>query len=733
MPPGSGAESDLLADLTEAQREAVTHVDGPLLVLAGAGSGKTRVITRRVAWLLRQGIRPWNILAITFTNKAAGEMRRRIEELAPNSRVWVSTFHSLGARLLRQYADRVGLGKNFTIYDQDDRVKVVRDALEAAGIDNSRFTPERIGGAISGAKNQLLSPEQYAAKSGDYFALTVAKVYFAYEKKLKAADAVDFDDLLLKPALAMRYDEELRAELDARFRYLLIDEYQDTNAAQYDMARRMSTDQPNICVVGDPDQSIYGWRHADIKNILDFERDFPGARTVALENNYRSAPAILKAASTLIDCNKNRKRKDLRPTRPPGEPVRLLTFADGLAEADQVALRIRAAHEQSHRPYRDFAVFLRVNALSRLLEAAFLKAGVPYQIVRGLAFYERKENKDLLAYLRLLLNPRDDISFKRVVNEPARGIGATSLKHLEEYAAPRDLSLSAACAQADRIAALKPKAIKSLLDFASLIEELRIHAEEDAPDRVIERVLDKTGLRTALAVDEGPEGQDRLANVEEFLTAAKQFAAEDATRTLNDFLEQVALTGDVDGWDENSDCVSVMTLHAAKGLEFPVVYMLAVEQGLLPHERSLQKDADIEEERRLCFVGMTRAKEELHLCCARLRQFRGQELYAVPSMFLDELGEEMIERIDLTYGATGGPGHWAGPRRSHAADEELPVRKSDDGLDPGVLVDHAMYGRGKILASSGAGPLRRVRIRFERHGERVFVASKTKLTIILDD
>ncbi|MBX7103541.1 MAG: UvrD-helicase domain-containing protein [Gemmataceae bacterium] len=733
MPPGSGADSDLLDDLTPPQREAVTHFEGPLLVLAGAGSGKTRVITRRVAWLQRQGVRPWNILAITFTNKAAGEMRRRIEDLVPNSRVWVSTFHSLGARLLRQYGDRIGLSKNFSIYDQEDRVKAVKDALEAAGVDNSKFTPERISGAISGAKNQLLNPEQYAAKASDYFALTAAKAYFAYEKKLKASEAVDFDDLLMKPALALRHDPELRAELDSRFRFVLIDEYQDTNAAQYEIARRISTDQPNICVVGDPDQSIYKWRGSDIKIILDFERDFAGAKTVALSENYRSTPAILAAASNLIAFNKQRKPKELTATKPAAAPVRVLTFPDGLAEADQIAARIRDARMRQGRAYRDVAIFLRINALSRALEAAFLKAGIPYQIVRGLAFYERKENKDLLAYLRLLVNPKDDFSFLRAVNEPARGIGATTIKHLRDYAAPREMSLSEACAQADFVPGLKPKAIKSLMEFSKLIEEMREHALEDAPDRVIERVLDKSGLRVALAAEERSDELDRLANVEEFLSAAKQFAAEDPTRTLTDFLEQVALTGDVDGWNEASDCVSVMTLHAAKGLEFPVVYMVAVEQGLLPHERSFQNEADIEEERRLCFVGMTRAKDELHLCHARVRQFRGQELYAVPSMFLEEIGDDCIEKIDMSHGAVSGPGQWSAPRRSPAADEGLPVMKSADGLDVGVLVDHAMYGRGKILATSGAGALRRLRIRFEHHGEKVFVASKVKLTVIVDD
>ncbi len=725
MPPGAGqlTDEELLGDLTPAQQQAVTHFDGPLLVLAGAGSGKTRVITRRVAWLLRQGVKPWNLLAITFTNKAAGEMRQRIDALVPNSRVWISTFHSLGARLLRQYADRMDLGKNFTIYDQDDRVRVVKQALEMAGIENAKFTPDRISGAISFAKNQLQTPDKYASQANDYFALTVAKVYYKYEQRLREVNAVDFDDLLLKPALALRHDNDLRAELDSRYRYVLVDEYQDTNAAQYEIARRLSVDQTNICVVGDPDQSIYKWRGSDIKNILDFERDFPGAITIALERNYRSAPAILEAASSLIAHNRHRKAKDLVPTRPAGAPVRVLTFDTGLDEADIVARRIKDAG----RPFRDFAVFMRINALSRALESAFIRDKVPYQIVRGLAFFERKENKDVLAYLRLLLNPRDDLSFLRIVNEPTRGIGATTLKYLRDYATPRELPLLHACEEVGKISTIKAKAGKGLADFAAMMEELRTTVESP-PDEVIRKIIERSGYRKMLIDSKDPEDADRLANIEEMITAARQFADEDADRTVSDFLESITLASDVDGWDENSDRVSVMTLHASKGLEFPVVYILAVEQGLLPHERSLSKEDELEEERRLCFVGMTRAKEELHLCHAKLREFRGQSLYAVPSYFLDELPPN-VERLDMSH-PSGGRAPWMMPRRVGAHDEGLGAVRSPDGYSPGVLVDHAMYGKGKILEATGAGPLRRIRIRFEHGGEKVFVVDKVKLTII---
>jgi DNA helicase-2/ATP-dependent DNA helicase PcrA len=732
---------DLLADLTAAQREAVTHFEGPLLILAGAGSGKTRVITRRVAYLIQQGVKPWNILAITFTNKAAGEMRQRVEALLGDSRVWISTFHSLGARLLRQHADRLGLDRNFTIYDQNDRNKLVKAALEAANIDNVRFTPERIEAAISKAKNQLLGPERYAEKATDFFSQTVARVYPVYEKRLRDANAVDFDDLLLWPALALKHDAELRSELDARFRFVLIDEYQDTNMAQYAIARGLSVEYPNLCVVGDPDQSIYAWRGSDIRNILDFERDFPAARVITLDRNYRSTKAILKAASHLIAHNRNRKPKDLFTDNPQGPPVTVLTFETGLDEAEGIAQRIAAAARPGKRSFRDFAVFLRVNALSRTLETAFVKHRVPFQIVKGLAFFERKENRDVLAYLRLLLNPRDDLSFLRAVNEPARGVGKVSLEHLRAYAEPREISLLEAAGQAGRIPAIKGKAAAGLRDFHALMAEMG-RLKEAVPDEVIRQVLDRSGYRLLYKGSSDVEDQERLANIEELITAAKQFAAEDSSRTISDFLENITLASDVDGWDERQDCVSVMTLHAAKGLEFPVVYMAAVEQGLLPHDRSLARDEEVEEERRLAFVGMTRAKEELYLGHARLREFRGQTQYAVPSMFLDELPADGIDAIDLSAGAAGSSraiNEWrGGGQDAEAGWHDAGIRtessrgSSTAGPDyaAGMLVRHETYGQGRVTEVSGYGAMRKVKVRFASAGERTFLVAKAKLTIV---
>jgi DNA helicase-2/ATP-dependent DNA helicase PcrA len=723
-------EGDLLADLTQAQREATTHFEGPLLILAAAGSGKTRVITRRVAYLLLQGVRADNILAITFTNKAANEMRQRVGALLPDRRVWISTFHSFGVRLLRSYGERLGLDRNFTIYDQGDRHRLIKAALETAQVDPTRFRPEAVEAAISKAKNQLIGPERYAQDATDFFEQVVAHVYPVYEQKLRAANALDFDDLLCWPALGLRHDGEMRAELDARFRFVLIDEYQDTNHAQYQMARALCVDQPNLCVVGDPDQSIYKWRGSDIRNILDFERDFPTAKVITLERNYRSTKTILLVANRLICHNRQRKPKDLVTDNPTGQPVYVLTFENGLAEADEVAQRIRTSVESKGRSYRDFAIFLRVNALSRAVESAFLKNGIPYQMVRGLAFFERKENRDILAYMRLLLNPRDDLSFLRVVNEPARGIGKTSLERLRDYAEPRQMSLLGAIREVDHIPAIKGRAALALKDFRSLMDELG-QLVDGQPDEVIRQVIARSGYGNMLLASGDPEDAERLANIEELITAAHQFTAEDAGRTLADFLENITLASDVDSWDDRQESVSIMTLHAAKGLEFPVVYVLAMEQGLLPHERSLASNdrQELEEERRLAFVGITRAKEELYLCHARAREFRGQLLYARPSSFIDELDGEGVVHRESTFSCSGAqPVNelWRARRTPDAP------ASTTDGLPyaKGMMVRHDKYGMGRILEVSGSGTTRKLKVLFKLNGERIFLAEKAKFAIV---
>ena len=732
-------ERDLLDDLNEAQREAVTHIDGPLLILAGAGSGKTRVITRRVAYLLLQGVHPANILAITFTNKAAGEMRQRVEQLMPGNRVWISTFHSLGARLLRLYADRLGLDRHFTIYDQTDRLRVVKLAVEDTGVELGRFSPDSIMGVISKAKNQLLGPDRFGGTARNPLEIAAARVYPYYEKRLRDSNAVDFDDLLYWPALALKHDPELRTELDSRFRYVLVDEYQDTNQAQYQIARRLSIDYPTLCVVGDPDQSIYRFRGSDIRNILDFERDFPTARVMTLSLNYRSTKSILAAASGLIAHNTQRKPKDLLTENPFGKRVHVLTLSSGTSEADEIARRIREAITSGQRRYRDFALLVRMNALTRALESACIAQRVPYQIVKGLAFFERKENRDVLAYLRLLVNPCDDVSFERVVNEPARGIGETSIKHLRAYAGAQEMSLLSACRRVEFVSSIKGRAMTALRNFAVMMDELAEYRDA-VPDEVIRQVLEKTGYRQMLLDSRDEEDQQRLANVEELITAAHQFAEEDNSRTIADFLENITLSSDLDGWDQNQDCISIMTMHAAKGLEFPVVFLVAFEQGLIPHIRALEsrKEVEIEEERRLAFVGMTRAQEELYLTCARQREFRGQTLDAVPSMFLHELPEDVVEMTDQS-GRSALDAFRSGPTaaeqgwREAGVDLPLPVpprQRGDEPFPVGTQVRHASYGEGQVIRLSGFGATRTVTIRFRTEGEKSFRISHVKLEVL---
>lgn len=745
----AGQPFDLLKDLTWPQKEAVTHMDGPLLILAAAGSGKTRVITRRVAWLLHEGVRASNLLAITFTNKAAREMKSRVDQLVPDHRVLINTFHAFGARLLRFYGDRIGLDKNFTIYDTDDRTKIIKQALTIADMDDKKFTPERIGSAISKAKNQLLTPEKYASSSGDFFTQTVSTVYAIYQRKLREANAMDFDDLLYIPALMLKHNEELRAELDERYKYVMIDEYQDTNSAQYEIARHLSKDYRNLCVVGDPDQAIYRWRGSDIRNILDFERDFPDAKVITLDKNYRSTPAILRAAATLIEHNKQRKKKPLLTDNADGEPVRILTFDNGLDEANLIVAQIKQHVAEKRYGYKDVAIFVRMNALTRSLEGAFVKHAVPFQIVKGLAFFDRKENKDVLAYLRLLVNPQDNLSFLRAVNEPARGIGKVSLDRLQIFADENNIPLLEAAGQVLRIAEIKGKARDGLRQFHALIHQLREQLSLP-PEELIKNVLDQSGYRKMLQDGGTEEDDERLANIEELITSAKQFIGEEGSRNTQDFLEQITLASDVDSFDESQDRVSVMTLHASKGLEFPVVYIIAMEQGILPGERSLAPDKkdDLEEERRVAFVGITRAMRELYLCHSRLREFRGQTLYAIPSMFLEEMPKE-VQTIDMR--AHGGrvPSHdmWrGGTKAANSAWEETGHRanhppvvnqqfgvqttESSGDYEKGQLVQHEQYGIGTISDVSGYGALRKIRIRFATAGEKTFIADKVKLKVV---
>jgi len=779
--------SEQLDSLTPAQREAVEHLEGPLLILAGPGSGKTRVITHRVANLLCHGVPARQILALTFTNKAADEMRSRVEQLAPGQPVWMSTFHRFCARLLRQYAALVGLTENFTIYDTSDSRQALKRTLEEGSIDAALYSPERIAAAISWAKNNLITAEQYQARPGHPLGAIVAKVYPAYQARLLSSSAVDFDDLLLHVATLLRESPETRATLDARYRYILVDEYQDTNLSQYTIARALSIDEPNLAVTGDPDQSIYGWRGANLSNILDFEKDYPEVRVVKLEQNYRSTKRILRVADHLIGYNQRRKKKGLFTENEEGQSVRLVNYPTQRDEAESIASYIAAEVRSGRRRPRDFAIFYRVNALSRGLEFALRDQGVPYQMVNGLEFYQRREIKDVLAYLHLINNPRDDVSLLRVINNPPRAIGKSTLARLGEHAARYRMSLLDAARESGLVESLNKRAAVAVAKFVAMYDKLSVHAA-DPVEEIMGHVLALSGYKQFLEDSEHEEDQERLANIEELLTAARQF---DETHfgdsPLESFLEEACLVNDTDAWGADDDRATLMTMHAAKGLEFPVVFIIAIEDGLLPHERSRNDPEQLEEERRLLFVGITRAREELHLSLATNREFRGQRRRTVPSQFLMELPRGEMDVLGPQ--ATSRPWDDEAQYDNHAgplAEEELPwepdlgdaeTAEADLGegdisfdveeitkpaapspvatlgigplttaaelqrtqaaeLPPvapeafaqGMVVRHPEYGLGKIIALSGSRDKRTATVAFASGaGERKFVLARSKI------
>ena len=644
-----------LASLNESQRRAATHVEGPLLVLAGPGSGKTRVVTHRVAHLISSGVPAGQIVALSFTNKAADEMRRRVTELAGPQPVEMGTFHRFAARLLRRHARQVGLTSDYSILDTDDATAVLKRAAKKLGLALSHTPVDRIAGVISRAKNDLLTPESFEPRWGRPVDEVARRLWPVYQQMLLQSNSVDFDDILVHVARLLADDPELRAALDARHRFILVDEYQDTNAVQYAIVRGLSINHPNLAVTGDPDQAIYGWRGASIRNILEFERDYPTAAVVKLEHNYRSTSNILGTADRLIAHNSRRKPKRLVTEAPPGAPVRIVLDSSGHDEADRIADEIAHAVSAGTRSPRDFAILFRTNALSRSIEVALRGRGIPYQLVRGLEFFKRREIRDVVAWLRLLRNPRDDDAMLRVVNVPPRGIGQQSLERLAAWAEDRRISRLEAAAEAARIPGLPKRAAAALAAFARLHAELGATAgRESAVAPLLDAVLERSGYRRMLAEEQedDEEGQDRLANVEELLTAARQFddtfqpdpaAGGEGQDALGGFLETTALVADTDAWDATSDRVALMTYHAAKGLEFPVVYLVAMEDGILPHERSLDNSDQLEEERRLVFVGITRGREEVHASAARMRDYRGTRRISAPSLFLAEMsGSETV-------------------------------------------------------------------------------------------
>ena len=713
---------DILQDLTPAQTEAVQHGDGPLLVLAGAGSGKTRVITRRVAHLVRQGIPAHAVLAITFTNKAAGEMRDRTLSLLADERPpWVSTFHSFCARILREYGEVVGVDPRFTIYDTADQEKAVKGALARLNLDPTHFAPAKMAEILGRAKNRLQRAADFAAGPGDWTQGKIALVYEAYEGLLREAHALDFDDLLLEVALGLRDNEEFRSLLADRFHYILIDEYQDTNHAQYVIARDLAGERRNLCATGDPDQSIYGWRGAELGNILDFEKDFPDARVVRLEKNWRSTQTILAAASAVIRHNMSRKEKELTTDNPLGEPILVVETDDAEAEAETIVRRIAALHAEG-LAYGDAAVFVRTVAQTRALEDALRRARppIPYEIVRGTSFYERKEVRDVLAYLEVVHNPHDAVNLGRIINTPPRGLGAKTVEAVEAWGKREGVGLLEACHHAADMADLPPRARAAVKRFADLLDRLR-----EMRDGSICELLETVVTETRYAEWLGKEETDRRANLDELVTLgarhdALQAEEPEVARGLEGFLETVNLASDQDGYDESPDRLPLMTLHAAKGLEFPAVFIAGCEDGLLPHERSSESLAEVEEERRLFFVGMTRAKKHLVLTHARFRLIRGRPTRCVRSPFLAELPPDTVRRADETTGTQPAPlgegRGYTGPGADRlAADETDP----GTGLAVGELVRHPTYGLGRVRHFTIGGGHRLVRIHFNTVGEKL--------------
>jgi len=734
---------DILADLTPAQQEAVTHTDGPLLVLAGAGSGKTRVITRRIACLMDRGVPARHILAITFTNKAAGEMRERTEALLPGVRPpLVATFHSFCARMLRQFADLLDLDPRFSIYDADDQQRAVKQALARLNLDPTHYDPRRCAEAIGRAKNRLQRARDYRPPvTSDFRARRLGRIYEAYEAILNESNALDFDDLLLETALGLRASADFREHLRDRFRYILIDEYQDTNHAQYVIARDLAGPRRNLCATGDPDQSIYGWRGARLENILDFEKDFPDARVVRLEQNWRSTRTILAAADAVIRHNANRKAKTLYTDNPAGEKVRLVLTDDEEAEADALVRGIGRMRDEG-LALGQTAVFVRTVAQTRAIEDAFRRTSppIPYEIVRGTSFYERKEVRDVLAYLEVLHNPQDEVSLRRIVNTPARGIGEKTLGRLTDWARAEGLSLWDALPHAADVPDLDARGRAALARFRTLVDTLA-QAPRDAVRPLIETVLAETGYADAL---KGDDADERRENLDELVTVGAAFdhaAAEhpddpEVPRGLEGFLQTVCLASNQDGYDERADRVPVMTLHAAKGLEFPAVFIAGCEDGLLPHIRNRDDPDRLEEERRLFFVGMTRAERHLTLTCARYRRLRGRLGRSTASPFLGEIAPETLQSVDETTGtaptAFRHKGSGEGYRQPGADRVVRPERDSRTGLAVGQVVRHPTYGLGRVARFATSGGRRMVRIRFNTVGEKLMDPALARLETVAE-
>jgi DNA helicase II / ATP-dependent DNA helicase PcrA len=691
-----------LADLNPAQREAVLATEGPVLVVAGAGSGKTRVLTHRIAHLVTAcGVKPQEILAITFTNKAAGEMKERLEGILGDvaQRMWVMTFHAACGRILRREAPRLGYRSNFTIYDQADQVRLVKQCLEELDRDPKRFVPRGIHAQISNAKNQLIGPEEYKSRVASFYDQTVADVYGLYQRRLHASNAVDFDDLLMLTVEVLERFPEARTRWQKAFRYVLVDEYQDTNHAQYRLLQLLAGEHRNVFAVGDPDQSIYAFRGADIRNILEFERDFGGAKLIALEQNYRSTNSVLRAANAVIANNRERKPKSLWSELGEGDPVRAIEVEDEHAEARFVAAEVAALVDEGWSG-SEIAVFYRTNAQSRVLEDVLVRQEIPYQVIGGPKFYERAEIKDAMAYLQVIDNPFDAVSLARIANRPRRGIGDASLARLQTFADSQGISLWESLERADE-AGVGAAPLKAVERFRTLMQSSMAGALELSVPEVLERVLERSGYLEALEAERTVEAQGRIENLLELVGVAREYQERAEEPTLSEFLQQLSLYSDQDDLSAERSLVTLMTLHNAKGLEFRAVFLIGMEEGVFPHSRSLEEQG-LEEERRLAYVGLTRAKERLTLTHAASRSLWGARGYNLPSRFLDELPQDEIERERLR------PASWSG----YGA-PTVSVRRDQPDLSTGDSVRHSTLGEGVVTRIDADGT---VTVRFAEDG-----------------
>lgn len=723
--------------LNDRQCEAVKHTEGPLLITAGAGSGKTKVLTCRIAHLLELGVAPYLILAITFTNKAAKEMKERVTNLvgAQADSIWLSTFHSFCAKLLRFEVDGFhGYTRNFTIYDSSDQLVLVKDCLKKLNLDDKQFMPRSVLGTISSAKNVLMDAKAFAAKASDFYEQKVADVYALYQEKLRENNAVDFDDLLFLAVRLLQEKEDVREKYQSRFQYILVDEYQDTNHAQYALTKILAARWRNICVVGDADQSIYAWRGADIRNIIDFTRDYPDAASIKLEQNYRSTKTILHAANAVIDNNESRPKKTLWTENPAGNKIIHYQAQTEHDEADYIAGVIYNRHEISHEPYGDMAILFRTNAQSRVLEEKLMRYAIPYTMVGGTKFYDRKEIKDVLAYLRLLYNPEDSLSLTRIINVPKRNIGATTMEHVAAYAEEQGISLFEALSSTDEIPVTK-RARTSLENFAAMIFDLLNDIEGKDVLSLIETVIKETGYGDMLdkEAEHDPQGESRKENVGEFLSVAKDYMDSNPDGNLQDFLENVALVSDVDDFESSDSKVTLMTLHAAKGLEFPVVFLTGLDEGLFPHSRTLLDPAQVEEERRLAYVGITRAERQLYVTNAITRTMYGRISAYMPSRFLAEIPPQLMEDYHRKSAmpqsrTTAVPGKQRVSILTKPVASSLPKKHAvTDTFAKGDKVRHKIWGIGTVLDVIGEGTNMQMKIQFPTKGVRQVVVKYAPL------